>query len=183
MSLIDQCLSPRFWPSSKRFVKRTLLIFFLVSPVSLLARGDDLVEMSEDGLSAVADPIAMKHQTLADAVKKVTLRMAAEILTEARLESLKAGITAKILPDYEKYIPLIRRGEPITSAEGTRVHFNFKVAPQSLKALLVEEGFLQLSDRPITLLPLITVNDHTNGTSFIWWLPTSTSSLETEPLV
>jgi hypothetical protein len=136
---------------------------------SLTAKAEELVEKNVSVTSQEAEPAAAKKDLQEQAVEKVTMDLARELMGPERFEKSKGTIQNKILKLSGRYISYVKPGDLTQANPGYAMDFLMKVSPLNLKILLQNNGLMNENDTSPVVLPLISFNDRVGVSAYKWW--------------
>ncbi len=164
------------------FVCGILLVLFM--SLSLLTMGSseaqaqrvsDLETVTVEATSKQASPSDATKEAATWAAMQTAREHVIEILGQASYDKNKAAIGQKILRQTNRFIPVVNPGAPVEQKDKSwKVPVELKISSNSLRKLLVDEGFFGQSGEtavnPASILPLITFTDRTKTQSMRWWM-------------
>lgn len=145
-----------------------MLVAFTLA-ISQPSWGQEIVNLTEEVVVKTKDPVQAEKLATKEVVATVTQRFVADLLGHEKAESLRTAITNRLIPEYGRYIPILTADRAVIQGENARVMIQLRFSPESLKSLMVSEGLISLSDQPVSLLPLVSISDTTDGSLFKWW--------------
>jgi hypothetical protein len=154
-------------------MKKFLVMIILAMSQFVLAQ--QFVEHQEEVVVDSPDESSAKREAQKVIIENVTLKAAREILGSTRFEQVKNSITRKILPNYVRYIPLLRPQTPSKTERGYKINFQVRLSTEDLKSLLSKEGLLLAPEESAAVLPLISFSDFSRSQSYRWWLQGSSN--------
>jgi len=153
-----------FWLAS---VSLTISVGF---PALRAAADDNIVQMNSEGTSSSDVPATARAESLKEAIDKGCLQVISNLIGDTRMEKYQPIVKSKILGQVGKFVEYYKASEPEKKGTDTVTSVNMKISISSLKDLLTQEGLLNESQGPATILPVIKISEsRENGRSYCWW--------------
>jgi hypothetical protein len=140
---------------------------------SAWAQQDELLTVSTSGISKQNSPAEASREIQAQVMTGVAREQVIEMIGSARYEKNKRAIEAKIIRESARYIPFVKRSDPVQQADGSwKVSFELKVALASLRQMILEQGLLGDEVQGGGAVALVSFGDRRRLQTWRWWTQT-----------
>lgn len=122
------------------------------------------------------NPNTARRELADKAQVKVIEEIVIETIGEERYNKNKHTIETKVFKLAPKLIPFSKLGNLEQTPEGHKMTAVMKVNQDELDQVLLQNGLFYESDVQPLILPLVSWIDRTEGQSWGWWMPATTST-------
>jgi len=158
------------------FVRRLAGFICLLALQPSTSIGQELISRTEVGRSDEKDAQIARAKIQEEVIKKVSLELIEKMVGPKQFQKDVSLYEKRILPEYERYIPLIRPAAPQSDRSGTSIKFDLSISRSSLEQLLRSKGLIKSGEAPALVLPLIVGYDQVGWDTFDWWSVDTVSS-------
>lgn len=149
----------------------SLAVMSMLRPEKAYAqRIADLTTISVEEPSRMLEARDAVREATANAVASVARQRITEAIGESGYQGHKAAIEQKIVRESSKFIPYVNAGEPAKQRDGSwKIPVEMKISTNTLRKMLLENGFVGSAAGAASVLPLIAFTDRTKVSSLRWW--------------
>lgn len=126
-------------------------------------------EKTYEGVSNVEGTSLARRKIIEEATQKISEELVESIMGEARFKKNKSAIAAKIFKQASRYIPVIKTGDLVKTAEGQKLTVTLQVNSKVLEMMLQEQGLLYDNETAPMIMPFLVIDDQVNRDGFRWW--------------
>ncbi len=128
-----------------------------------------VVEKIVEGTTNVEGATQARRKIIDEATFKASEQIIQTILGEARYKKNKNVIVDKIFRQASRYIPVIKTGDLMKTAEGQRLTVTLQINTKVLETLLQEQGLLYDNESAPMMIPFVGIEDQVRGENYRWW--------------
>lgn len=137
------------------------------------AYAEELTTITVEGTSRAASQSDAVKEIMAWATSVTARDLILEAVGEAKFEKSKNEIDSKLMKQSVKFIPVATAGKPVRMSDGSwKMPVEMRVAPSSLRKMILEAGIVDPNEGLAKVLPMIAIVDRTRGESIRWWTTT-----------
>lgn len=126
-------------------------------------------EKNYEGTSKLEGTSLARRKIIEEATLKISEEMVQSIIGEARFKKNKSVISDKIFKRASRYIPVIKTGDILKTAEGQKLTVTLQVNSKVLETMLQEQGLLYDNETSPMIMPFLVIDDQVNRDGFRWW--------------
>ncbi|MCC6277415.1 MAG: hypothetical protein IT289_05825 [Oligoflexia bacterium] len=159
-------------------MKILLILVVLVMPTIGRTQSDDLSTFYSEGISQDANAGKAQAEAFKDAVNKVVVQAATQLIGGARVEKNLGVMKSKVFPNWSKFVTSYKASDPKIKGPDTTVQVQMRVSLTSLRDLLASSGVLYQNDGKLNVIPLVKIVEKTDlESSFRWWVDDGTPGI------
>lgn len=137
------------------------------------------IEVSaQDGMSTISTEGTAKAESSAEASRAIVQNTTAtvarqqilEIVGEKNYQKNKTLIENRIVREAYKFIPFVTpSGTPVKAGDVWKMEVQLRVATESLRQMIIDNGLLYDTEGPAAILPMVSMIDRVRGSEYRWW--------------
>jgi hypothetical protein len=152
-------------------MKHVIAVLFSLFASHFALAQEDLLTVKLDGISKAATPAQATRDVQASLMQKTAREQVIAVLGDKRYNKNKPLIESKIVRQSAKFIPFVNPGLPVQQPDGSfKVPVELKISLASLRKMVSEAGFLNDSEGPATIFPMVTFVDRSKALTTRWWM-------------
>jgi len=150
----------------------SILGLFLGLLVSSVVLAQDLVDLNGSYTVAAGQDKPPREEIFKKVGSELALNAIKELLGDSKFNRSQKLIQTRILPQLDRYIPILRLGTTDKLADGSeQINVSARISIKDLKSILLKESLISASEGTPTAISFVTFIDRVNSRSYRWWLP------------
>ncbi len=147
-------------------VAMTLLLF---RTQAVVAQNVEVIEVSDSAEIAGQNPSVVRQKLIKDLINKSAWKIIEDYLGKPKSDALRNSIQRKVVDNSSKYVLTTKNAED--SGKGDLVGVSALISVSNLRDMLEDQGFVQSTEGPASVLPVIAFVDRVGGVEERWWAP------------
>jgi hypothetical protein len=143
-----------------------------------VAQDIEVLEVSDTAVVGAQSSQVVRQKLIKDVVQKTAWKTVEGYIGKAKAESQRTAIQRKVIDNSSKYVLTTKNIEDVGS---DKVGVTVLLSLSSLRELLETQGFVQSSEGPALVVPLISFIDRAGGVEERWWSLSAEEKAGTSP--
>ena len=142
----------------------------LMTVASVVSAQESLTTINVEGTSKAESAAEASRTIVQNMTAAVARQQVLELVGDKVFQKNKNLIENRIVREAFKFIPFVTPGTPTKAQDGWRMSVQLKVATESLRQMVIDNGLFFDTEGPAAVLPMVSIIDRVRGAEYRWWV-------------